>query len=60
VLVDFPQGLAWVLPPARVLNELTPAVGGLPRDIDINSGYRISSRKMCEVSFYYISEQEKL
>lgn len=23
----------WVLPPARVLNALTPVVGGLPRDI---------------------------
>jgi hypothetical protein len=50
----------WVLPPARVLNELTPAAGGLPRDIHTNNGYRISSRMMCEAYFYYISEQEKL
>ena len=46
----------WVLPPARVLNKLAPAVGGLPRDIHTNNGYRISSRMMCEVYFFYISE----
>lgn len=49
----------WVLPPARVLNELTPAAGGLLRDIHTNNGYRISSRILYEFYFYYITEQEK-